>query len=488
MNPVKDAPVQSGLATQALESTRSSSGLPFALVLGLVSGIAVYLTSVTSLRDIDLYWHLLAGWELLSGASASSIGTDWSFAPDPLPWTSTQSAAEVLLAAIHDASGWAGVAAYRVVTAALALAALAWSTLRNRPKALAGFPYLLALVMVAFVSQDRPQQFTLMGACLLGGVLVTGLVDRELPKWWLILPATAVWSNLHGGWVLVPFVLSLVSLGILVDTGIRTRQAWTGFLLSGLAFGAGYLTPAGTVGLTAALRLSKATGVIAEWEAIQPAYGFGWLTVAMLGVILIGWVASESLPRSEAVVVLLLLAFTWLAWRNLAPGLALLAPLAAHRLSRGFPAVGRPEPGWSAPLGIIAALVLTVAGLVNVSTKTNLPTDTEPIGLARAIATLPPGQRVLNDYNTSGIVLYFGGNGTRVAVDGRFDRYGAEYIEDYMSMMWLKGEWARLLDSLAPTSALLKADSALAYVLSEVRGWTVVQEENDYVLLVPPPE
>ena len=59
MNPVTDAPVQSGLATQVLRNHPLVVRPAVRACLGLVSGIAVYLTSVTSLCDIDLYWHLL---------------------------------------------------------------------------------------------------------------------------------------------------------------------------------------------------------------------------------------------------------------------------------------------------------------------------------------------------------------------------------------------------------------------------------------------
>ena len=101
--------------------------------------------------------------------------------------------------------------------------------------------------------------------------------------------------------------------------------------------------------------------------------------------------------------------------------------------------------------------------------------------------TLPPGQRVLNDYNASGVVLYFAPPGTKVAIDGRSDRYGAQYISSYVKLMALKGDWEGLLQRLAPTSALIRSDSALAHVLVTERGWTQIAAEGDYVLLQAPP-
>lgn len=459
------------------------SGAPFSLVLGIATGLAVYATSLGPLRDIDLYWHLLAGQELAGGTSASALGRDWSYAPAPQPWTSPAWLFELLLCKVHESSGWAGIAAFRVLTAAIAVAVLAWTVLVGRAKSLAGFPYLLAMVAVTAVAQERPQQFTIIGACVLGAVLLAGLRDQVLPAWWIVAPATVVWANLHGGWILMPFVLILVALALLLEKGRRCAAVWRAFGLSILAMASGCLTPSGIDGLAAPIRLTQVGVRLAEWQATQPTEHLGLTSIAMLALFLIGWSGSKEVPRGEAAAVLVVLVFMWMAWRNLPLGLALLAPLAAHRLVLGFPAVGRPEPRWSAPIGILAALLLTATAVFNVSVKPNLPTQDQPIALAGALAALPSGQRVLNEYNTSGIVLYFGGEGTQTGVDGRADRYSPEYLKEYSGLMKLRGDWSELLDSLAPTSALLRSDSPLAHVLQEERGWEVVREERGWVLL-----
>ncbi len=464
--------------------------LPFGLVLGVAAGIAIFSTALTTFRDIDLYWHILAGRELLNGVSPDAIGQDWSFAPDAGQWTTTQWLSEVLLAWLADTFGWAGPATFRVLTTAAAIGALAHSTLRGRAKGVAGFPFLITATVIALVSQERPAQFTLIGAAVLGGVLISGHVGQGLPRWWVLLPATTLWAQLHGGWVLVPFVLGLLWFAALLDRGLRDPLAWRSLGLAGLAAVAGCLSPAGLSGLTAPLRFSQATQLIQEWDKVQPMASLGLFSVALLSLLVLGWTASRHLPGSETATALILFGFSWLAWRNLAPGMALLTPLVAHRLVAAFPQVGaRPEPGWSRKVGISLATLLTLAGVLVVANKPNLPSDTEPIELARAIAELPAGQQVLNHYNVSGIVLYFGGADTMVAIDGRADRYGSEYISDYVDLLNLTGDWEQLLDELDPTSALIKTDSPLTHVLVTEYGWTQVGEaENGYVLLAAPVE
>jgi hypothetical protein len=483
---VAEAPLDQAEVAGASASNRRG-GLPFSAILGAFVGLSLIATASGQLRDVDLYWHILAGRELLSGASARDLGTGWSFAPNPAPWVSTQSLAEVLLNALHAIGGWPALAALRVVTAAVAIAVLAATTLARRPASLAGLPFVLAATSIAVVSQERPQQATLIGAAALGGVLVGGLRRGQLPRWFVILPISILWANLHGGWVLVPAVLGLISIGRTLDHGLQDRTARKALALAVASVVAGALTPAGIAGITAAVRLKGAAEVIKEWQPTQPTTSLGLFTVAMLVLVCVGWSRSGRFPLSEVAAVLACLFFSWTAWRNVAPGLVLLAPMTAARLTDAFPRVRNTEPSWSRPLGVALAAILMITGLISLVGRDHLPSGQYPMGLVRSIAQLPPGQRVLNQYPVGGLVLMFGGPGTAVGIDGRTDRYGAEYVDQYRRLSALSGQWESLLAQLDPTAALIERDTALAHHLLRERGWTQVgQEERDYVLLIRP--
>ena len=462
-------------------------GLPFSSVLGVVSGLAILTVAASEIRDIDLFWHLLAGAEIASGTPINSLGKEWSYAPEPRDWTSTQWLAELLLYGVYNWGSWTALAGLRVASAAVAIALLAQTTLRHRPKALAGLPYLVAITAIAYASQERPQQATFIGAAALGGVLTAGLTRSALPRWFVLVPATILWANLHGGWILVPVVMGLIALGRALDHGPTDPTARRSAAYVVLTLTCGLVTPAGLAGVTAAFRLKEATALIQEWQPTQPVHAFGVLTVLMLAFMGVGWARSHAVPASEVAAFFASLLFSWTAWRNVAPGLALAAPLVGFRLTAAFPQVRRSEPGWSVPLGIGSAVLLTLLSLVSLVGREHLPRSSQPIDLARQVGELPAGQRVLNDYNAAGMVLYFGGNGTRVGIDGRADRYGADYIEDYIGIRNLKGEWEELVDRLDPTSALFEEDMAIAHVLETERGWKVLGRENGWVLLAPAP-
>ncbi len=472
------------VAAEGADHAGPSAAPPFSLVVGIACGLLGLLISRSLLRDGDLYWHILAGEELASGTAPSSLGLGWSFATDFAPWVSTQWLSELLFYFLHEVGGWSSFALFRVATAMAALAVLARTTLAGRPTALAAFPFLFAAGTVALVSQERPQQFTLIGAAFLGGVLFSSLRPGVLPPWWALAALTVVWANLHGGWVLVPAVLFLIALGRFADNGIHDSLARRALALWLLTIAAGLITPAGIAGLTAPLRFRAATDNLVEWGPTIPATAAGAVSLIMLALAMIGWARSPRVPRSEILVVLVLLVFALSAWRNLAPALVLLAPLIAERMTLAFPGVGRrAEPPWSRRAGILLAGLLTLIGIATIPGQSHLPSDTNPVRLAQQISNLPQQQRVLNDYNVAGLVLYFGGPETQVAIDGRADRYGSQYIQDYLKLSNLQGDWQSLLAQLAPTSALIERDTALAFYLVDVRGWQVVDEDDEFVLL-----
>ena len=463
-------------------------GLPLTAVLGVLIGILVIAATRVTLRDVDLYWHILAGEELASGASPGALGSDWLDAPNPLPWTSTQWLGEWALHLIHELGGWAAIAAFRVLSMALTVAALALTTFKGRSVPAAVGPVPHRGLRDWLHPEERPQQVTFLGAALLGAVLVRGLRNGTVPRWWIVLPLTALWANIHGGWILVPVVLGLISLGRFLDQGIRDASARALALLGLASLATGALSPAGTGNVTVLLRVSSAArGVIAEWGPTVPASMVGSLTVMMLALAILGWTRpGQEVPRSEIVIVLVLVAFAWAAWRNVTPALALLAPVVADRLDRAYSdEPRRREPRWSAPVGIGIAVVCTVVAVSLLPGRDHLPTDRYPVGLAGAISGLPGPQRVLNDYKVAGLVLYFGGESTRVGIDGRTDRYGQEYLTKYLDTLKMAGPWRSTIDDLAPTSALLEADSPVAQYLV-LKGWHTAGQEAGYVLLTEP--
>lgn len=72
----------------------------------------------------------------------------------------------------------------------------------------------------------------------------------------------------------------------------------------------------------------------------------------------------------------------------------------------------------------------------------------------------------------------------QVGIDGRADRYGAAYIDEYLAMQRGKPGWEATVARLNPNVALLADEDALVPLLQS-QGWQVIGREAEYVLLTP---
>jgi hypothetical protein len=170
----------------------------------------------------------------------------------------------------------------------------------------------------------------------------------------------------------------------------------------------------------------------------------------------------------------------------------MLAPVVVGTMAR---AIGDDDPlpaGTRQPLARVSAGIAAVGvalSLVLAVTQTPAVDPDIPQALLTKVRDNPQPQRVLNTYNISGPLLFFGGPPPHVlvAIDGRADRYGGEYIGKYTdTLMYARPGWEDMVDDLDPTAAVLRIDEPLAGALVAQRGWTEVAREGNTLILAAP--
>lgn len=474
---------------------------PIGLMIAVAISIGALMLTAGPLRDVDVFWHVRVGGELLQGVSIYEVGRDWSFAPVPDHWVSTQWIVEILFSWLNTLWGWNGLIGYRVLTTALAIAVLGWSVFRGRHReANRVWASLTVFLFGAFTlmlfSQERPQQISFVLMPVVGYWWLRAMRDGEVPRWWGLLILTAIWANCHGLWIMLPVALFLALMGRLWDYGRGDRAIKPLIVATIASLVGGCITPIGPLNLLTPLRFAATTSKIQEWQPTKFIEPTSYCLVAVALLLIIAWAFGKSRPsRGEVLFGLLIMLFSASAERNIMPAILLLAPLAAWRLSVAFRGPKRRE----APEGLVtiakpatyvfAALAVLVIVFVTV-TSIPIPAGKKPLSLVQSIALMPHDQNVLNGYDISGLVLWYARpevsqNFVRVGIDGRADRYGAAYIDQYLDMIDGKEGWQKTLDELAPSVALLPVDEPLPDLLKD-RGWLEVGTEADYVLLVPP--
>jgi len=465
--------------------------VPFLALAAVVVLLVPLRAAVGPIRDIDLYWHLLVGQDILAGTGVAGAARGWSFAPVPDTWVSTQWLAEILFARLEQWGGLHALLYYRVVMMLGALAVLAAVTLVRRPPRASVWVFAIGALALSLTSQERSQQLTFLLAPLVGWWMERLWREGRLPRWWVALPLVVVWANVHGGWVILPMGLSIAALARVVDHGLRDRVAWWALLLAGGTVLAACASPSGIDNVLAAPRFAAAAGLVVEWGPVALRDWSALPLVLLLPLVVVAWARGRARPsRGELALVLLLLVFAVTAWRNLAPAVLMLAPVVVGILAR---ALGEPDPTTSPlPLRRVVIAAGAAGAVLSLGLVALLPQPvvdaSVPRDLIARIADSPAPQRVLNTYDLSGPLLWFGGHPPHVlvAIDGRADRYGAHYIGRYADTLAAVEGWQQMVDELTPTAALLRVDEALGGVLVAQRGWVEVAREGQYVLLHAP--
>lgn len=442
--------------------------------------------------DNDVFWHVLLGRQLLDGVPFADLGSTFSFTVANPGWRTGAWLSEVLMAWLHDLGGWPLlVVGFRVLPVLGVAAVMGRGVLRRYPSRASVVPFVLAMLMVSAAVQERPQSWSFVFVSVLAVWWLHTVADGAPPRWWVALAFTALWANLHGLWVLGPLVLGLAAAGRAADHGLRDGTARRAALAAAAAILGGCLTPLGPAGILLPLRLSSAgQAVIVEWNPTAPVGGYGWpLAVATVaGLLLLG--RRRPLRRADLVFALPVMVFGMMAARNVAPAVLLLTPLLADLMDSVLGARARTTVSDRETralrltgISVLAAGALAALGLVVL--RPPGPGDDLPTGLAAKLANLARPVHLLNDYNLSGIALYYGGPGVQVAADGRADYYGADFLSRYVDATVRGRDLTAFLDEVRPTHVLIGRDSALAERLIG-EHWQMLGAQDGYVLLARP--
>lgn len=455
-------------------------------VLYPVAAVAALVLSQGPVRDPDVYWHVRLGGELLHTHSLSAAGRAWSLVPPHEHWTSSEWLAEVVLHGFVSAFGWQGMLVYQSIVAVVLLAVLAFAIRPGIDPRTRALVYAVTAISVAPFFQARPQTLSLVLLVWLGCVCRNVLLNRQLPRPWLFLALIVLWAQLHGLWLMAPVFLAVAAvLQVLDDRDRATLHfALRAIALSVAGLAVGCINPMGIRSLTLPLTLHSATGSIAEWQATTIGPYFTWGLLLLAAAQIFTWTRrSERIPLSEMAWTAVLLLFAFMAYRNVAVALLLLAPVVAVTVSRPRP-MPAPRPGEAR---LLAAAVLTFAAVgVLVAVVTAVAVDPFPRQAPTRLASVlndGHAHRVLDAYNTGGVVVAFGGPHVRVGIDGRADYYGADYIKRYADMLAMRRGWQGLFDRLAPDAAIIEMKGPLAAWLLD-HGWSERGRQGAYGLYV----
>jgi hypothetical protein len=453
------------------------------------------------LSDGDTGWHIRTG-ELVLRAGHVPVADPFSFSRPGQPWFAWEWLADVVFGQTWRWRGLAGVGALSGEVLALAATALLARMLRRG----SGLWIGLGAAMMAVSASSahylaRPHVFSILFYTL---ALWTLAEDRSRrgPRLWLLVPLTALWVNLHAG-----FVAWLATLGLLLAV-CTVQRDWSQVrrygTLAALCSLASLLNPYGWrlhLHIARYLDSSWIMGHVQEFQSPQiRAEGMIVFAVLLLA-------AVALVPQADPFEALLVLFWGFLALRSarhvpffaiaaapvLASGAAAywerLASRAGNRsalricweVAREY---GR-SPRVSLWLPLSAAVVmLAVPG-------TGFPETVFPVRAVeqnlRQLAPRAAMPRVLTSDQWADYLIYRLYPEQRVFFDGRSDFFGPAIGGDYCKLMASENSWRELLERYQFDLALLPHAWALSSALESEPQWRRVYQDSVAVLYARQP-
>ena len=464
------------------------------------------------LGDGDTGWHIRTGDYILAHHAVPHKDIFTFTKPDE-PWFAWEWGSDILFAALHRIWGVKAVALLAGVILCATASILFCHMLSSGGNlffSLAGALLANGASSVHFLA--RPHVFTFLLLALSLWILAR---DRRTPDRliWLLVPMTALWVNLHGGFLALIVCLGLASAGY----GLQ----WLFSRSSGDLF---YLIRYGMVTAACALAtLANPYGYglhahIIEYlhssfvmDAVQEFQSptFRGENMQQFELLLLAGIAVSGILIARKRFVEALLILFWaqasLASVRHVPIFAIVAtPLVVIHLSevwnewtrdksrRSLAGIlrdlGAEFSGKALRLTVWAPVAVLAMGISMAKPKadawpTDFPKERFPVALVTQYSALlapaaGPMPRIFTSDQWGDYLTYHFYPRIRIFVDGRSDLFGAALGKEYLHMAQGSYEWESLIDGYRIDLAMVPIDWPLAELLKRSPRWRLVKDDG----------
>jgi hypothetical protein len=503
----------------------SLSDVVFCTTLLLLFLMAEGATSL--LKDSDTGWHIRTGQWILQHHAVPRQDL-FSFSKPGEPWFAWEWGSDVLFALVHQYAGLAGVALLAGVVIALLYALLYRLMLRQGVNLVVALP----LVMLASYAGSihwlaRPHMFSWLFGLLFYWVLLE--VPVEQPRVFWLVPLTALWTNLHGSFVLGLVLIAVFAAGEVVRAAVTSGQESGNSRREALG-------RAGRYGLL--LAACAAASLVNPYffrvhlhifkylqddyilnhigEFFSPNFRFTPAKFFEVLLVLGGGAAVWAVRRGRYAQALLVVAFTHFSLqsaRHIPLYAIFVAPVIGGALTEALEAAKNSVglSGWlrstlvgfkkfgddNRPLDLrprvyALSVVVTVftCALVILSTHAGRPKELRaqfnpqqfPVRAADYLALSGPDTDIFTTDQWASYLIYRFYPRVRVFMDGRSDYYGAAVGNLYLNVIGVQYTWEKTLDDYRVRTVLLPASEGLAGAMKESRRWHVDYDDGIAIL------
>ncbi|HEY2387143.1 MAG TPA: hypothetical protein VGK30_09290 [Candidatus Binatia bacterium] len=451
--------------------------------------VELFALAVRATVDPDMWWHLRMG-ELIATEGIPHHDT-FSFTAAGHEIVAHEWGSQLMMWGIYSIAGLWGLSLVFALVPTLAL----WLVSR----ACGGPPYLAGTLVAlgAWAASPwfgvKPQLFNVLFLALFVLILTRASERRRLTYLLALPPLTAVWANLHSGYLVGVALLLVHVVGDAFDLRLgreprvaRTDRELRLMIVIALAcMAAALLNPNGVRLVRYAVETLRTPAFqqhIAEWrspEFRRPAYwGFGAM-LALSAVVLT--YAPRRPAATEALLVLGTAAAALTSVRHIplfavvgTPVLMVHLREILERAPRRSVTAALLSPGgstgWTGPIALAAAVAFAVVlSTTRIGGNADAVAGTYPVAAVDFLTRTGLGaDHGYNPYDWGGYLIW---RRIPVFVDGRADVYGEPFFVEQLKVALGTPDWSAPLDKHGCTYALVQRNSVEAALLAGSSRW-----------------
>jgi hypothetical protein len=466
--------------------------------------------------DNDMFFHIRMGNWILQHHNLSG-DPSWVYGTTALPWKTTESASEIVMAFLFNHFNWISFSIAKILLGAIfvgivwhCLTRLAPLTAKNNPgPARVAFIISTAIVLLFIQNiQERPVAVTFVFVPFVAIWLIRMATQGVAPKLWVVVLGIILLTPFHPYTMLVGPLLFVAALSYILGAGKeRYKSSFRTILKRVPALLvisiAPVVNPIGIRIYTQALRIrSNATGLIVEWQrpnikslmAIMAILFLVYFLVLIFNKLYALWSfgSREAYLAGKVTIMrqVFLLAITFVllfsTLRSFVLFTILFAFVLANLAMRVYSNTGikRWEIWPQTRKNTIIAISAVALGVVGVLgwgfTKPGLDgllPKSVPLKIYQDMAKTTGTHYVFIDYDLSSSPANFVPY-AESAIDGRTDAYPYGALKNYLQILNLKGNWKQSIGIYANTTdVVINSQSPLKPELIKY-GW-ILQEESE---------
>jgi len=459
------------------------------------------------LADGDTGWHIRTGERILATGAVPRVDP-YSFTKPGEPWFAWEWLSQLVLAAVFRLAGLKGVVlAAGVLIAGFGLLLLRWMLWRGASPVAALPVALLAFGASSVHFLARPHLFTwwLLAISLWLWERDTLRGDRRV---WLLVPISALWANLHGGFAGWLVSLAAVILAQAAEAALGWRPAagrllrrsallWVACAAATLANPYGWRLHWHLVGYLSADWIRDS---VSEFRSPVFRTENAFLFELLLFAGLMAAAASAARRRLAPAVLILLWAHAALvSARHIPIYVIVAAPAVATQLSALWlrlaaartvaATLERVAADWASHLGRVSAwpalLVAALAGgLIPARWPTDFPEKRFPVAMVSRQEQVLAGAAVFAYDEWADYLVYRFPGRARVFLDGRSDFFGAGLVGEYLAVWSGRSDWEEILDRHRCSVVLAPASAPITSLLKMSRKWRLLDDDGQAALFL----